>query len=86
MLLSLSYTLDQLKAGEALAFEREKDRLAGAQKRVRVFRNELVQLLIANLATIPDTVRASISKFSYSSEGASGLIHMSIHIYLYIFM
>lgn len=50
------YTLDQLKAGEALAFEREKDRLAGAQQRVRVFRNELVQLLIANLSTIPDNI------------------------------
>jgi len=50
------YTLDQLKAGEALAFEREKDRLAGAQQRVRIFRNELVQLLIANLSTIPDNI------------------------------
>jgi len=39
-----------------LAFEREKDRLAGAQQRVRIFRNELVQLLIANLSTIPDNI------------------------------
>jgi len=31
---------------------------------------ELVQLLIANLATITDTVGASISKYTYNPEGA----------------
>jgi len=45
-----------------------------------------VQLLIANLATTPDTVGASISKYTYNPEGASGLICMSIHLCLYIFM